>query len=72
MPGFADRLNGIGISASAAMTDKASALKAEGVKIVSLSSGEPDFPTPNMSWTPRLPQHAQVTPNIRRRMASPR
>ncbi|GCE79870.1 pyridoxal phosphate-dependent aminotransferase [Komagataeibacter oboediens] len=46
MPGFADRLNGIGISASAAMTDKASALKAEGVKIVSLSSGEPDFPTP--------------------------
>lgn len=46
MPGFADRLNGIGISASAAMTDKASMLKAEGMKIVSLSSGEPDFPTP--------------------------
>ena len=46
MPGFADRLNGIGISASAAMTDKATALKAEGLKIVSLSSGEPDFPTP--------------------------
>ncbi|MBM9400155.1 pyridoxal phosphate-dependent aminotransferase [Gluconacetobacter azotocaptans] len=46
MPGFADRLNGIAISASAAMTDKASALKAQGVKIVSLSSGEPDFPTP--------------------------
>lgn len=47
MPGFADRLNGIAISASAAMTDKASALKAEGKKIVSLSSGEPDFPTPD-------------------------
>lgn len=46
MPGFADRLNGIGISASAAMTDKASALKAEGLQIVGLSSGEPDFPTP--------------------------
>lgn len=46
MPGFADRLNGIGISASAAMTDKATALKAEGLKIISLSSGEPDFPTP--------------------------
>ncbi len=46
MPGFADRLNGIAISASAAMTDKASALKAEGKQIVSLSSGEPDFPTP--------------------------
>ncbi|MFT8717742.1 pyridoxal phosphate-dependent aminotransferase, partial [Acetobacter sp.] len=47
MRGFADRLNGIGISASAAMTDKASALRAEGLKIVSLSSGEPDFPTPS-------------------------
>ncbi|MBS1038773.1 pyridoxal phosphate-dependent aminotransferase [Gluconobacter cerinus] len=47
MPGFADRLNGIGVSASAAMTDKARQLKAEGLKIVSLSSGEPDFPTPD-------------------------
>lgn len=47
MPGFADRLNGIAISASAAMTDKASALKAQGMRIVSLSSGEPDFPTPD-------------------------
>lgn len=47
MPGFADRLNGIGVSASAAMTDKARELKAEGLKIVSLSSGEPDFPTPD-------------------------
>lgn len=46
MPGLADRLNGISISASAAMTDKATALKAEGIKVVSLSSGEPDFPTP--------------------------
>lgn len=46
MPGLADRLNGISISASAAMTDKASALKAEGVRVISLSSGEPDFPTP--------------------------
>ncbi|ATU73189.1 pyridoxal phosphate-dependent aminotransferase [Komagataeibacter rhaeticus] len=46
MPGFADRLNGIGISASAAMTDKASELRAEGLRIISLSSGEPDFPTP--------------------------
>ncbi|GCD56601.1 pyridoxal phosphate-dependent aminotransferase [Acetobacter pasteurianus] len=46
MPGFADRLNGIAISASAAMTDKATALKAEGIRVISLSSGEPDFPTP--------------------------
>ncbi|MDG6095113.1 pyridoxal phosphate-dependent aminotransferase [Acetobacter sp. AN02] len=46
MLGLADRLNGISISASAAMTDKATALKAEGIKVISLSSGEPDFPTP--------------------------
>ena len=46
MPVLADRLNGISISASAAMTDKASALKAAGIKVISLSSGEPDFPTP--------------------------
>ncbi|MFP2873908.1 pyridoxal phosphate-dependent aminotransferase [Acetobacter tropicalis] len=46
MPGLADRLNGISISASAAMTDKATALKAEGIQVISLSSGEPDFPTP--------------------------
>lgn len=46
MPSLADRLNGISISASAAMTDKATALKAEGIRVISLSSGEPDFPTP--------------------------
>lgn len=46
MPDLADRLNGISISASAAMTDKATALKAEGLRIISLSAGEPDFPTP--------------------------
>ncbi|GBQ77555.1 aspartate aminotransferase [Acetobacter malorum DSM 14337] len=28
------------------MTDKATALKAEGIRVISLSSGEPDFPTP--------------------------
>ena len=47
MPGFADRLNGISVSASAAMTDKASELRSQGLKIVGLSSGEPDFPTPD-------------------------
>lgn len=42
----AERLAQIAISASAAMTDKASELKAQGHRIISLSSGEPDFPTP--------------------------
>jgi aspartate aminotransferase len=46
MPGFADRLRSVKVSASAAMTDKARELRAQGVQIVSLSSGEPDFPTP--------------------------
>ena len=46
MPGLADRLRSVKVSASAAMTDKAVELRAQGVQIVSLSSGEPDFPTP--------------------------
>ncbi|MFV0334065.1 MAG: aminotransferase class I/II-fold pyridoxal phosphate-dependent enzyme, partial [Tropicimonas sp.] len=41
----ADRLRDVTISASAAMTDKATELKAQGLKVISLSSGEPDFPT---------------------------
>ncbi|MDP1749094.1 MAG: pyridoxal phosphate-dependent aminotransferase, partial [Reyranella sp.] len=41
-----ERLKNVKISASAAMTRKVRELRAEGVKIVGLSSGEPDFPTP--------------------------
>ncbi len=42
----ADRIKNVKISASAAMTDRARELRAQGVKIISLSSGEPDFATP--------------------------
>jgi aspartate aminotransferase len=42
----ADRLKNVTISASAAMTDKARELKAQGIEIISLSSGEPDFASP--------------------------
>jgi aspartate aminotransferase len=42
----ARRLKNVKISASSAMTDRARELRAQGVKIVSLSSGEPDFATP--------------------------
>ena len=42
----ADRLKNVSISASAAMTQRARELAAQGIKVVSLSSGEPDFPTP--------------------------
>jgi aspartate aminotransferase len=43
---FANRLKSVKVSASASMTDKARELRDQGVKIISLSSGEPDFPTP--------------------------
>ncbi|UVD60190.1 pyridoxal phosphate-dependent aminotransferase (plasmid) [Rhizobium sp. Pop5] len=43
---IADRLKNVSISASAAMTQRARELASKGVKVVSLSSGEPDFPTP--------------------------
>ncbi len=42
----ARRLADVKVSASAAMTDRARALRASGVKVIGLSSGEPDFPTP--------------------------
>lgn len=42
----ADRLKNVSISASAAMTQRARELAAQGIKVVSMSSGEPDFPTP--------------------------
>ncbi|OCP21241.1 MULTISPECIES: pyridoxal phosphate-dependent aminotransferase [unclassified Ensifer] len=47
MPATADRLKNVAVSASAAMTQRARELAARGVKVISLSSGEPDFPTPD-------------------------
>ena len=46
MPAIADRLKNVSVSASAAMSQRARDLAAIGVKVISLSSGEPDFPTP--------------------------
>ncbi|MGO8126527.1 aspartate transaminase, partial [Rhizobium ruizarguesonis] len=44
MSAVSDRLKNVSISASAAMTKRARELAANGIKVVSLSSGEPDFP----------------------------
>ncbi|EHH68682.1 pyridoxal phosphate-dependent aminotransferase [Gluconobacter morbifer] len=44
---IADRLNRILPSQTIAITQKARALKAEGLDIISLSAGEPDFDTPD-------------------------
>jgi aspartate aminotransferase len=46
MPAIADRLKNVSVSASAAMTQRARDLAAKGIKVISLSSGEPDFATP--------------------------
>ncbi|MBV7520526.1 pyridoxal phosphate-dependent aminotransferase [Ensifer sp. ENS12] len=46
MPAIADRLRNVSVSASATMSQRARDLAANGVKVISLSSGEPDFPTP--------------------------
>ncbi|MXP59411.1 pyridoxal phosphate-dependent aminotransferase [Pantoea sp. Taur] len=46
MPEIADRLKNVTVSASVAMTQKARDLAAQGVDVVALSTGEPDFPTP--------------------------
>ncbi|APG88130.1 aspartate aminotransferase (plasmid) [Sinorhizobium americanum CCGM7] len=46
MPTLADRLKNVSVSASAAMTQRARDLASRDIDVVSLSSGEPDFPTP--------------------------
>ncbi|WP_435171068.1 pyridoxal phosphate-dependent aminotransferase [Falsirhodobacter sp. 1013] len=46
MPTIADRLKTVSVSASVEMTQKARDLAAQGIKVIGLSSGEPDFPTP--------------------------
>ncbi|MCI4185021.1 pyridoxal phosphate-dependent aminotransferase [Dickeya dianthicola] len=47
MPEIADRLKNVTVSASVAMTQKARDLAAQGIDVVGLSTGEPDFPTPD-------------------------
>lgn len=42
----ANRLRNVTVSASAAMTEKARDLRGQGHNVISLSVGEPDFPTP--------------------------
>ena len=42
----AERLKSVKVSASAAMTRKVREMRAQGIRIVGLSSGEPDFATP--------------------------
>lgn len=46
MPALAARMNEVSISASVVMTMKGRELAAKGIKVISLASGEPDFPTP--------------------------
>ncbi|WP_208247613.1 pyridoxal phosphate-dependent aminotransferase (plasmid) [Rhizobium sp. T1470] len=46
MPAIADRLQNVTVSASVAMTQRARDLATKGTKVIGLSSGEPDFPTP--------------------------
>jgi aspartate aminotransferase len=46
MPPLAERLKNVSLSASVVMTIKGRELAAKGVKVISLASGEPDFPTP--------------------------
>jgi aspartate aminotransferase len=46
MPALASRLDDIAISASAVMTTRGRELAAQGIKVISLAIGEPDFDTP--------------------------
>ena len=46
MPALAKRLEEFQVSASVVMTMKGRELAAKGIEVISLASGEPDFPTP--------------------------
>ena len=46
MPALSARLKEVSISASVVMTMKARELAAQGIKVISLGTGEPDFPSP--------------------------
>jgi aspartate aminotransferase len=46
VPALAKRLDEFQVSASVVMTMKGRELAAKGIKVISLASGEPDFPTP--------------------------
>ena len=46
MPALAARMSEVSVSASVVMTMKALELAAKGIKVISLGTGEPDFPTP--------------------------
>ena len=44
---LSDRLNRLSPSATLAMSQKSNELKAQGVDVINLSVGEPDFNTPD-------------------------
>lgn len=44
---LSDRLNSLSPSATLAMSQKSSELKAQGIDVINLSVGEPDFNTPD-------------------------
>ena len=46
MQNLSDRLNRLAPSATLAMSQKSSELKAQGVDVINMSVGEPDFNTP--------------------------
>ena len=47
MAQLSDRLNRLSPSATLAMSQKSSEMKAQGIDVINLSVGEPDFPTPD-------------------------
>ena len=47
MKQLSDRLNSLSPSATLAMSQKSNELKAQGVDVINLSVGEPDFNTPD-------------------------
>ena len=48
---LSDRINNLEESQTIAMSKKSRELQAQGKKVINLSVGEPDFNTPDFSWS---------------------
>ena len=52
---ISERVSRLAASATLMMSQRASEMKAEGIDVINLSIGEPDFPTPTSAKLPKLP-----------------
>ena len=69
MPAFSERLGRVQVAASVQMTIRARELRAQGVDIIQLTIGEPNFDSPRHAIEAAHRRRWRVRPSTRRRTA---